>query len=325
VFTSLNIVKYNLFSRFGPDLYGTEPASYYFANLFLNFNIFTPLALASLPALAITYKYDFRRLGKTQMKPKVGESSPYLLLATRLAPFYIWLGILTLQKHKEERFMFPAYPLLCFNAAVTVFLVRGWLETIFVSITKSPYRASQSSMFSWFTLAAIIVPSILSIGRIIGIFKFYHAPLDVMHHFQYETLPSVLKDLGFAPIPYPKGVYPKEGELPEWDLSPIAEMDPPITICYGAEWHRFPGSYLVPEGVEIQWIQSEFNGMMPRRWEPSENDGLWPRAETRVIRPGRFNGANQASAEVGTYVSMISGLARVCYCRDRQNVPPHVS
>lgn len=139
-FPTLNIIFYNLFSSNGPDLYGTEPASYYFLNLFLNFNFFTPLALLSLPALFVTYNFDFRRLGKTQLKPKEGETSPYTLLAVRLSPFYLWLAILTLQSHKEERFMYPAYPLLVFNAAVTVFLVKGWLETAFVKITKSPYR-----------------------------------------------------------------------------------------------------------------------------------------------------------------------------------------
>lgn len=134
-----------MFSKFGPALYGTEPWTYYLANLFLNFNFFALLAIASLPALAITYKYDFRRLGRTQMKPKVGESDPYHLLVLRLSPFYIWLGILTLQSHKEERFMFPAYPLLCFNACVTVYLIRGWFETAYVKITRSPYRVGLRS------------------------------------------------------------------------------------------------------------------------------------------------------------------------------------
>ena len=49
-----NIIKYDIFggSSRGPDLYGTEPTHFYLANLLLNFNILTPLALLSLPALA---------------------------------------------------------------------------------------------------------------------------------------------------------------------------------------------------------------------------------------------------------------------------------
>ena len=101
-----------------------------------------PLALLSLPGLAITWKYDHRRLGKSQMLPKPGETSPYTLMVMRLLPFYIWLAILTAQPHKEERFFFPAYPLLCFNAAVALYLIRGWLETVYVKLTASPYKVS---------------------------------------------------------------------------------------------------------------------------------------------------------------------------------------
>lgn len=140
-FPTLNIVLYNIFSKTGgPDLYGTSPASYYFQNLFLNFNLFLPIALFSLPALALTYFFDHRRLGKNQQAPKEGETSPYTLLVLRLLPFYIWLAILTLQPHKEERFFFPAYPLLCFNAAVGLYLVRGWMETVYIKLTNSPYE-----------------------------------------------------------------------------------------------------------------------------------------------------------------------------------------
>lgn len=296
VFPSLNIVRYNVLENHS-DLYGTEPATYYLANLFLNFNALSLFALLSLPALAITYRFDFRRLGKTQMKPKVGESSPYVLLAARLAPFYIWLAILTAQPHKEERFMFPAYGFLCFNAAVTVYLAKGWLETYYIHLTKSPYRASQTSLFSRFALACILVPSLVSVLRIIGMFSFYHAPLDVVHHFEYKTVPSILADMGYAPTP----LAPYKGEVEYvWDPAPL--LDSGVTLCYGAEWHRFPGSYLVNDGINVQWIRSEFDGMMPRKWNPSGPAGYWPRAETRVVHPGRFNDDNDASAEPGTYV-----------------------
>lgn len=51
VIAPLNIVLYNIFTDHGPDLYGTEPLSFYIFNGFLNFNfvfigaLFTPLAL----------------------------------------------------------------------------------------------------------------------------------------------------------------------------------------------------------------------------------------------------------------------------------------
>ncbi len=45
-----NIVRYNIFSSSGgPNLYGTEPWTFYFKNLALNFNLWFVLALLSLP------------------------------------------------------------------------------------------------------------------------------------------------------------------------------------------------------------------------------------------------------------------------------------
>lgn len=96
------------------------------------------MALFSLPALAITSKIDRYRLGTAV--PSVERSSPFRLLALRLLPFYIWIGIMSIQPHKEERFMYPVYPLVCFNAAVMTYLLRGWFEVAYVKITKSPYR-----------------------------------------------------------------------------------------------------------------------------------------------------------------------------------------
>ena len=128
-----------MFSSHGPNLYGTEPLSFYIDNLLLNMNVIIPFALFSLPALFITHRVDFRRLGDRAGPEK---SSPYTLLAVRLLPMYVWFAIFGAQPHKEERFMFPVYPLICFNAAVCLYLVRGWMETAYVAYTKSPYRVS---------------------------------------------------------------------------------------------------------------------------------------------------------------------------------------
>lgn len=53
VIAPLNILLYNVFTSHGPNLYGTEPFSYYLINGFLNFNfvfigaLLTPLFLVS--------------------------------------------------------------------------------------------------------------------------------------------------------------------------------------------------------------------------------------------------------------------------------------
>ncbi|KAF8640902.1 hypothetical protein AX17_000550 [Amanita inopinata Kibby_2008] len=288
-----NIVRYNVFggSDRGPDLYGTSPWHFYIANLFLNFNVLLPFALAALPALFVTRYVDRQRLGF--YTPGVDQSSPFTVLAIRLAPFYLWLTILTLQAHKEERFMFPAYPLLCFNAAVTIYLVRGWQEVIFIKVTNSPYRASQTSIFRNFTLAVVASTSIISISRIIAMRVYYGAPMTLAYNFQYEELPRILNATGYLPeIPHNT----PEEEMPRIDLSPVRNLN--LRLCLGKEWYRFPGHYLIPNGIRVDFVKSEFSGLLPRHFDKHLDDSnnektsaWWWRPGTRVI-PSDLNDLN---------------------------------
>ncbi|KAJ1302752.1 hypothetical protein OPQ81_003061 [Rhizoctonia solani] len=226
--TPWNIIRYNIFSSSSgrsPNLYGTEPWYYYIFNLILNFNILAPLALGSLPALFVTKRFDSNRLG--------------------------W--------HHST-----LYPLVCFNAAVTLYLIRGWMETAYIKATKSPYRAANTSLFQLTTLLTVILTCLLSISRVVALYKYYHAPLDVAFHFQYEELPRLLNATGLLTVPNPtvKKHSSKYDEDAPVDLSPVRQFG--LRVCWGAEWYRFPGSYLVPSGVEPLLVESGFDGMLPR-------------------------------------------------------------
>ncbi|KAF9055820.1 asparagine-linked glycosylation 9 protein isoform a [Panaeolus papilionaceus] len=295
-----NIIKYNIFggSDRGPNLYGTEPWNFYLLNLVLNFNCILPLSLISLPALFVTYFVDRRRLGL--VSPNSNQSSPFTILALRLAPLYLWIGILSLQPHKEERFMFPVYPLLCFNAAVSVYLIRGWMEVAYVKATSSPYRASQTYLFRNFTSSVVVATSVLSLARIAAVYVYYHAPLDIAFDFQIKELPRLLNDTALLPV-YPPGTH--EEDTPRIDLTPVREFE--LNLCLGKEWYRFPGNYLIPNGVHVRFIKSEFNGMLPRHFEeklpekPSEDNvwsqlsaKWWLRPQTTIV-PDDLNDLNK--------------------------------
>ncbi|KAH7916464.1 glycosyltransferase family 22 protein [Hygrophoropsis aurantiaca] len=286
-----NIVRYNIFggSERGPDLYGTSPWYFYILNLLLNFNILVPLAFASLPALAVTYRIDRKRLGL--IKPGPDQSSPFTLLVLRLAPLYVWTGILTAQAHKEERFMFPAYPLICFNAAVTLYLLRGWMEVAYISVTKSSYQASRSIMFSTMTILVIVTAGLISISRTLALWHYYHAPLSTFARFEAHELPRLLNVTGLLPL-QPPGM--EESEKPSIDLSPIKEFD--LRVCLGKEWHRFPGHYLVPDGIRVDFVKSEFDGMLPAHFEARAVDSWWDRSGTRKT-PARLNDLNKEVPE----------------------------
>ncbi|GAA6002322.1 dolichyl-P-Man:Man(6)GlcNAc(2)-PP-dolichol alpha-1,2-mannosyltransferase [Rhodotorula paludigena] len=284
----LNIIKYNIFPApgAGPELYGTEPWYFYLLNGLLSFNILFPLALVAPFLVFVTLRVDKKRFGDARdIAP--GQTHPAASLAIRLIPFHLYLAVLILQKHKEERFLYPAYAHIILNAAVGLYLVRGWVEAAFLKVTQSPYRATRTGLFSHFTRFVIVVSLLFSFARITALYKYYHAPMSVYHHFQNYELPrlALVANPALAPALDPalpagefKEALDKDRALPLDDLVPLH-----LRLCVGKEWHRFPSSWLVPDEVETRWIRSAFDGILPKVWEePGPGKGLFGRATATV-------------------------------------------
>lgn len=68
----------------------------------------------------------------TTHKHKMLESSHWICVSSLL----LWLVTFSLQAHKEERFMYPIYPLICASAALTIKVVEQ-----FVVGPKRPYSS----------------------------------------------------------------------------------------------------------------------------------------------------------------------------------------
>lgn len=137
-FVPLNIVLYNVINTGqgkGPDIYGlssiyhppgTEPWDYYLKNLFLNFNIVSVLAISSIPIVLTSWIVSY-----LLSKVKNGDDKPnHWRYVVQTSAFYIWLVIFSLQPHKEERFMFVVYPLICFNAGVSLLFLKSLFSKI---------------------------------------------------------------------------------------------------------------------------------------------------------------------------------------------------
>jgi alpha-1,2-mannosyltransferase len=50
---------------------------------------------------------------------------------------------------------------------------------------------------------------------------------------------------------------------------------PPISVCTGVEWHRFPSAFFLPgQRYRLQFIKSGFDGLLPHQFNDSQASGL---------------------------------------------------
>ncbi|KAA8651731.1 hypothetical protein EYZ11_000064 [Aspergillus tanneri] len=220
-----NIVAYNIFGGEGkgPDIFGTEPWTFYIKNLLLNFNIWFVFAMSAAPLLILQAAFRQHTTSKETLFRTV----------TLITPFYLWFTIFTLQPHKEERFMYPAYPFLALNASISFHMVLSYIgsgnpEEI---IGRVPAKLKLAAVM------AVVLASInAGLLRTIGIITAYNAPLNV-----------------FAPLEEP-GI----GQAGD-------------SVCLGKEWYRFPSSFFLPNGMRPKFIRSEFRGLLPGQFPDSTN------------------------------------------------------
>jgi alpha-1,2-mannosyltransferase len=211
-----NLIHYNLFNgQGGPNLYGTEPWWYYFANGFLNFNVSFLFALLSIPVILLQ-----------NFNQKLADTR----LWVGCLPFYFFLGVFSLQPHKEERFMYVVFPLICFNAAVGIKYCEKLLQSL-LNLVRIGAVANDRlcKLFRFTSMAAFVGISIL---RIYSQYHFYNAPLQV-----YSKLYGSLSD-------------------------PVL-VDRQANVCVGKEWYRFPSHFFIPNSMRVKFVKSRFRGLLP--------------------------------------------------------------
>eukprot|EP00096_Caligus_rogercresseyi_P013813 TRINITY_DN6412_c0_g1_i1.p1 TRINITY_DN6412_c0_g1~~TRINITY_DN6412_c0_g1_i1.p1 ORF type:complete len:577 (-),score=53.78 TRINITY_DN6412_c0_g1_i1:48-1778(-) len=246
VFAPLNIVLYNIFTSHGPDLYGTEPWYFYILNGFLNFNVVFLLSLFVVPIGLIAKLFSSSSLS---------QDIPFV---TIYLGFYLWLGIFTLQPHKEERFLFPIYPLICLGGAHSIESLGKIYRAI---VSKLLGAVTLIRLWKWIPIAFIAVFSILSCSRLMSLYVNYHAPTSLW--IQLNNLPGKAS----------QGVK--------------VEKNVKYTVCVGKEWYRFPTSFFLPStSWNIEFLKSDFKGQLPRHYEEDDTH-----ATRRVYK--EFNDQNK--------------------------------
>ena len=240
-----NVITYNAVGG-GDELYGVAPWTYYAKNLGLNAGIALVLVLVMPVTLLLRHLLarDPRRPASTVL--------------THAAPFVLWVGILLLRPHKEERFLFPAFPSLYMGAAASLDAgasAMGALGAKFVT-PRTTRR--------FLTFAALGAAALLGAARVAAL-----------------------------------AVYYDHGQMTAWRAAAAtaAKLGPEVTVCAGSEWHRFPGTLLLPSNARLSFVRSSFDGQLPRAYAYDAD----PLATTaRDVRG--FNGHN--GGEDNEYVAV---------------------
>ena len=161
VFIPANIVLYNVFGGDGegPEIFGVEPWTYYVLNMALNFHAIVPLSIAG-----------------TLFNPVFTNLKKFSLLVS--LQLIIWYAIFFSQPHKEERFMYPIYPLVSILAAIFISKVFNVLKKISVA-RRLQFVAKIATVLLLFTISVL---------RIFNLVENYAAPLQVF--YKLAQLPS---------------------------------------------------------------------------------------------------------------------------------------
>ena len=142
------------------------------------------------------------------------------------APLYLWLLVFWTRPHKEERFLFPIYPLICLAGAMVIDSCQKLYYYLFVKV-KSRHFLHHTT---WLGILAISISATLSLSRMTALYQGYHGVTDI---------------------------WMRVNQLPD--------SSTPTTVCVGKEWYRFQSSFFLPStGFRIAFLKSEFAGQLPK-------------------------------------------------------------
>lgn len=237
-FATWNIFVYNA-GQSNDTLYGTEPLSYYIKNLLLQWNLVAVLGLMAMPVLLVVNR-------------KAVTLQQWAILSCLPA----WLLITFPRPHKEERFLYPIYPVLCYGAV----LVTDTLITNILSLFLECRQASDRVVWNRIRhgLHALVwIPCLaLSWSRQTALYRYYAAPLTIY-----------------------AGIVGSGGR-----------------VCTCGEWYRFPSSFYLPSGggeAPLGFLPSSFRGQLPQPFSvhgsrPESQQVLQPFNDQNREEPDRY-------------------------------------
>ena len=265
------------------ELYGVEDISYYIKNLILNWNIAFIMGVLALPffiILSIVRRFDSlrKRKGKDIIdnNDDDDERKNMELIILLLVPMILWICVVFSRPHKEERFLFPIYPMIAVGTALVIdkildmmyfgHLSKLTLKGITTTTRTRPTTLSVSrAKILWGVF--LLIPFVLfSISRSMVLSDGYTAPLKLYKHL-YDYIVT---------------------EEKYNDSNNSGNKDKLSLVCVGGEWYRFPSSYHLPGNFRLAFLKSSFGGQLPQQFTE-----LGSKEESLLIQRGKFNDMNQ--------------------------------
>ncbi|OMJ12762.1 Alpha-1,2-mannosyltransferase ALG9 [Smittium culicis] len=305
VLPSLNQVIYNIFPKLflsdqskvlGPNLYGTEPWYFYLVNGFLNWNFIFIFSLLTIPLLFVQSllseiiksnasnknedSVPSKKLNE-ELKALVTPTSTTTLVCIRALPVTLMVIILSLQPHKEERFLVPMYPLICLCSSISFETLRVIstqmtnLSQNFIKLQDLEYGART---YSWLIL---LISSAISISRSLAIYNNYSSSMLI-----YNPLFNLKQSHAELPI----GTSLKKQILNTLKLSSKNENNENTNysdnkkVCIGKDWYRFPSHFFLPDNFQLVFLKSKFDGLLPGDFVPVSHNNTITESTSKVIR-----------------------------------------
>ncbi|CAH8624925.1 unnamed protein product [Heterobilharzia americana] len=243
VLAPINILRYNLFpydkqqTGSASQLYGVEPISFYLKNYILNQNIMCILALLSLIHAVIKLVLLPFRIKKSVEKhfneTETSLSKICIIVCTCLA---IWNSIFFLQAHKEERFLFPCYPLIAIASTIVI------SEIIEALTSKTKLAGIKSSVTCFIIITFCSVVFLTSVSRIFTLVRWHSSPMYLVKHL---------------PAPLGQSHKPLLCMGRDWHFFPSRFFLP----GGGEKW-------------EVGFVQSNFSGQLPGQFAKPVSSGM---------------------------------------------------
>jgi alpha-1,2-mannosyltransferase len=245
VLTSYNIFRYNALGN-GDAIYGVEPLSYYARNLLLNLNLSAPLGLVGWAVHGLSQRVHW------------GLWSCLFCLVP-------WLLLTLPRPHKEERFLYPVYPLLVTGSAMVGDALLNAVGRVEAGLSRHKSLSSRQRLALEGVLWAPVL--LMGLSRTAALARYYSAPFDV-----YERLSLIIQQ--------------------ETSAGGLAANN---AVCTCGEWYRFPSSFFLAsrDSRPLRFLPSSFTGQLPQPFaaagsRPSSLRELQPFRDDNGMNPERF-------------------------------------